>query len=296
MRWRTVLLVLVATLGLLPFGASRAEDSVRISPSAGLIGQPLSMELRVLAPPDATVELTPGTDSWGDVELVGIDVVTKSAVGNEVEWFFAARVAPFSPGAVSFAPSVAIVRGRESAQRVLPAVSLEVRPTLAVDAELVLSALPAPASIGGAESRLLKPAIGAAVAGGAALVALILWFAGRAVVRKFRRELPVEEAAPVPVTLDGAAALIDSDPVGAYRLMANVVKGELARRYGMRATALTSTELRRRLEAGSDRWEARLVGGLLEECDSVIYAGYRPAAERRQADLTMAREIVEVSG
>ena len=38
------------------------------------------------------------------------------------------------------------------------------------------------------------------------------------------------------------------------------------------------------------------VGGLLEECDSVIYAGYRPAAERRQADLTMAREIVEVAG
>ena len=74
------------------------------------------------------------------------------------------------------------------------------------------------------------------------------------------------------------------------------MKSELARRYGLRATALTSSELRRRLEAEGDRWQARLVGGLLEECDSVIYAGYRPAAERRQADLTMAREIVEVAG
>ena len=289
-----VLLVLVASLGVLPFGATRAEDSVRISPSSGLIGQPLSMELRVLAPPDATVELTPGTASWGDVELVGIDVVTKSAIGNEVEWFFAARVAPFTPGAIAFAPSVAVVRGGESAQRVLPVVNLEIRPTLAVDADLVLSALPAPASIGGAESPLLKPALGVAIVGGAALVVLALWFAGRTAVRKLRRQRPVEAPALVPVTLDGAAALIDTDPVGAYRLMSNVVKGELARRYGMRATALTSTELRRRLEAGSDRWEARLVGGLLEECDSVIYAGYRPAAERRQADLTMAREIVEV--
>ncbi len=294
MRWRMVLLVLVASLGVLPFGATRAEDSVRISPSSGLIGQPLSMELRVLAPPDATVELTPGTASWGDVELVGIDVVTKSRMGDEVEWFFAARVAPFTPGTVSFAPSVAIVRDGESAQRVLPVVNLEIRPTLAVDADLVLSALPAPASIGGAESPLLKPALGVAIVGGAALVVLALWFAGRTAVRKLRRPRPVEAPALVPVTLDGAAALIDTDPVGAYRLMSNVVKGELARRYGMRATALTSTELRRRLEAGSDRWEARLVGGLLEECDSVIYAGYRPAAERRQADLTMAREIVEV--
>jgi hypothetical protein len=95
--------------------------------------------------------------------------------------------------------------------------------------------------------------------------------------------------------LQTAEAVIDSDPVSAYRVMSSVVKTELARRYNLRATALTSNELRRRLEdRGVDRWQARLVGGLLEECDAVIYAGYRPAAERRQADLTMAREIVEV--
>jgi hypothetical protein len=35
------------------------------------------------------------------------------------------------------------------------------------------------------------------------------------------------------------------------------------------------------------------VGGLLEECDAVVYAGYRPASERRLADLNMAREILE---
>ena len=45
--------------------------------------------------------------------------------------------------------------------------------------------------------------------------------------------------------------------------------------------------------SGVDRWQTRLVGGFLEECDAVVYAGYLPAAERRQADLTMAREIVE---
>ena len=109
-------------------------------------------------------------------------------------------------------------------------------------------------------------------------------------------------AAPAPAASPGRApalvdaeAAIDADPVTAYRVMSSVVKSELARRHGLHATALTSTELRRRLEdQGVDRWHARLVGGLLEERDAAIYAGYRPALERRQADLNMAREIVEV--
>ena len=48
-------------------------------------------------------------------------------------------------------------------------------------------------------------------------------------------------------------------------------------------------------EGGIDRFQGKLAGNLLEECDAVVYAGYRPAAERRHADLTMARELVEES-
>jgi hypothetical protein len=295
LKRRALLAISIFALAALPFAPAQAEDSVRISQSSALIGEHLSVELRVVAPADATVELTPGTPSWADVELVGVDVITRSAQGDSVEWFFAARVAPFSPGEIAFAPSVAIVRGSEATPRVLPVVALNVVPTLAPDADLVLSPLPPPLAIRGAESPLLKPGIAAGVFGAAALLALVLFFLGRALLRVLRRETPIEAAPVMPSTLEGAAALLDSDPVGAYRLMSAVVKSELARRYGVRATALTSRELRRKLESGSDRWEARLVGGLLEECDSVIYAGYRPAPERRQADLTMAREIVEVS-
>ena len=46
---------------------------------------------------------------------------------------------------------------------------------------------------------------------------------------------------------------------------------------------------------GVDRWQSRLVRGLLDECDQVIYAGYRPAMERRTADLGIARELLEGS-
>jgi hypothetical protein len=104
-----------------------------------------------------------------------------------------------------------------------------------------------------------------------------------------------EEAPPgvaVP-DLSYAAALLESDPVTAYRTLSSAVRRHLGDQYGFPAIALTARELERRMEAeGVGRWEARLVGGLLENCDAVVYAGYRPASERRRADLTMAEEIV----
>ena len=87
---------------------------------------------------------------------------------------------------------------------------------------------------------------------------------------------------------------METDPVSAYRKLASAVRGVLSDRYGFAAFALTTGELQGRMEArGIDRWQARLVGGLLQNCDAVVYAGYLPAGERRQADLTMAREIIE---
>jgi hypothetical protein len=100
----------------------------------------------------------------------------------------------------------------------------------------------------------------------------------------------------VPVRLEGAEALLEHDPVAAYRQLAAIVRGVLGRQYSFPAKALTTRELARRMEAeGVDRWQSRLVSGLLEECDAVVYAGYRPALERREADLNMAREIVEAA-
>ena len=73
-----------------------------------------------------------------------------------------------------------------------------------------------------------------------------------------------------------------------------VVRGALGGRYGFPATRSRPPSCSGGWRChGVERWQARLVAGLLEECDAVVYAGYRPAAERRQADLTMAREILE---
>jgi len=294
---RTALLVVAAmALVALPARVSRADDSVALSQSSSLIGEHILMEVRVRAPAGATVELTPGTASWAGVELVGVDSVLQIPDADGVLWLIEARIAPFLPGTVEFAPTVAVVQGSDAVNTSLPPVVLDVVPSLAPDAELVLTPLAPTVEIEGEESPLLKPAIVVGLALGAVLIAGLIWLIGRWMLRRFAKDPAIEATPLIPATLDGAEQILDSDPVGAYRLMSSVVKTELARRYGVRATALTTTELQRRLETGGDRWQARLVGGLLQECDSVIYAGYRPATERRYADLTMAREIVDVAG
>lgn len=285
-----LVIALVALLGAAPAGA---DNSVHLSRTTSLIGEQLGVTIKVVVPAGATVELTPGTPSWSGVDIVTVKSVSSSPQADGVLWVIEAVVAPFIPGDISFGPTVSVVQGPDATSLTLPPVAVRVRSTLAAGDPLELSPLPAPAAIEGAESQFLKPAL----VGGGLLTAVILiaasWLLGRLIRRRLRRP-PVSVPAEAPRTLEGAEQLIDADPVAAYRLMSIVVKTELARRHGLRATALTTSELRARLESGGDRWQARLVSGLLEECDSVIYAGYRPAAERRQADLTMAREIVEV--
>ena len=292
---RIALATILAALMAVPLRGATADDGAVLSQRSAVLGQPVHVQLRITTPPDATVELTPGGPSWAGIELVSVDSITRSPEGETLVWFIEARIAAFVPGEIAFAPTVAVVRGAESTSVELPAVPFTALPTLAADAELALTPLEAPRPIAGAESPLLKPAIGAGLVAALASLSFFTWWAWRFLARRLRRP-PAEVELPAQrPSLEGAERLLESDPVGAYRMMSAVVKGELARRHGLRATALTSSELRRRLEATGERWEARLVSGLLEECDSVIYAGYRPAPERREADLTMAREIVEAS-
>lgn len=292
MKRRVVALGLIAVLLVLPGAPVRADGDVRLSQPSTVIGEHIHASFRVSVPKGSTVEVTPGGDSWAGVELVSIDSVNQvNQPGGEL-WLIEATVAAFVPGDLAFAPTVSVVTGNEAQPQQLPAVPLRVIETLPAGAPLELSPLAPPVAIGGAESPWLRPGIAAGLLAGAAVAALLIWFAGRAVVRRLRRGSAPLAAPGLPRTLEGAEQLLHSDPVGAYRLMSAVVKADLAERYGVRATALTTSELRRRLESGGERWEARLVAGLLEECDSVIYAGYRPAAERREADLTMAREII----
>ena len=94
----------------------------------------------------------------------------------------------------------------------------------------------------------------------------------------------------------GIAFREDGDYEAYYTALGVVVRKYLADRYDFPAYALTTRELESQMrDRGLDRWQIRVAGGLFTQCDSVVYARYRPATERAEHDLTAAYEIVEMS-
>ncbi|MBE7518706.1 MAG: hypothetical protein HS107_05620 [Thermoflexaceae bacterium] len=294
-RFAIALAGLVLAIAAVPSAAADEPDRVTLSATSAIIGQQLSLTVEVFAPRGATVEPDPIARSWGTVELVR--VVSRSSRDQDGGTLHVLEmiVAPFWPGDVRFAPGIIVLNGPAVESRTLPAVSLAVNQTLSVDEPDELTPLPAPRPIGGAESPLLRPAIAA----GGAVAAALLYLAGFTAVRRWRTRARPGAPSPAPLPpappdLATVEAAMHTDPASAYRDLAASVRAVLAGRYGIPAAALTAAEITARMEhLGLDRWQARLVSGLLDECDAVIYAGYRPAAERRLSDLNMAREIVE---
>lgn len=295
-------LLAAAALGAGAAGAQQPPAvEVTVEPSSARIGDHLRLTVRLVLPNGQQPEFAPGTAGWGAVEPVRLEAPRQlSSAGGETAWLLEATVAPFALGDIAFSPTIAVTAGPD-VQPIVPApVPLRVLPTLLPDAPLELSPLAPPVAIAGAESPLLRPAIAAGAAFALGLFAALAILLVRRVGRRAPAPGPAAPPPPAEPALEGlllAESAIETDPVAAYRALAATVRAELTRRFGIPATALTAAELRARLEAsGADRWVARLAGGLLEECDAVVYAGYRPAPERRRADLAMAYELVGEAG
>jgi hypothetical protein len=293
-----VLAIIFLALALL-FARASADggDSVRQSAPSAAIGKQVTLDLTVIAPKGATVEINPTAASWRSLEIVSIGRDNAQPRASDAVHTIRVVVAGFASGIYQFQPAVTVVNGPEVTPRLLPVTNLEVVASLAPTDPLELSALPPPQAVPGAESPLLKPAIAIAVASATLLLLLFVSITARAFLRRPPKAgrftpIPLEPAFESPIAR--AEALIETDPVAAYRTLAAAVRIALAERYGFPAPALTSRELQRRMIAsGVDRLEARLVSGLLEECDAVQYGGYKPAPRRRLQDLGIAREIVE---
>jgi len=296
MRRLGVLLALLLALGAFAHDSARADggDETRIERTTARIGGPVSLDLVVVTEPGSTVEVNNAFPGWNNVEVVSTGRDRVEAKGGQEVHHVPLVVAGFLLGEFPFQPAVTVVRGTESSQRVLPQGRLQVVSSLDPGAPLELSPLAGPRAIDGGPSPLLLPAIVA----GSVLGLLLLSLAGLIALRLALRRRPPSERAPEPALaarpLDAVESLMQGDVVAAYRLMSATVRHVLSERYALPARALTSVELERRLgDRAVDRIQARLVGGLLEECDAVLYAGYRPATGRRMADLDIAREIVE---
>ncbi len=145
-----------------------------------------------------------------------------------------------------------------------------------------------------------RPLATSALAAAAVLLALLIV---RRLLRHRRITLPLPVPALTPEAtvrraLDQAAAVISGpapDYAAFYTTVSTAVRDYLERRTNLPVRAFTTRELRRHMEiSGTDRWHARIILGLLDECDAVKWAHYAPDHARADRALTMAYEVVEL--
>ena len=214
------------------------------------------------------------------------------------------QMAPFVPGEIEMPPLGLRFTNPDGTSGTVQAFAsaISVASVLPASGQVTPRDLKPQAEIGTPPATWPVPVIAGVVAGVVLLIVASLvrgrWVKYRT-TRALRR-VPVyagpEDAARA--ALDRAAADFQAtgDYVALYTALGNVVRIYLTQRYEFPAFALTTRELEAEMmQMGLDRWQVRVAGGLLAQCDAVIYARYRPAGERADADLTAAYEIVEMS-
>ncbi len=230
---------------------------------------------------------------------------TKSLPNGRSEVTVTLEVAAFVPGQIEVPPIKLRARapGGATTDFETPASNLTVQSVLpAGGGVLTPRDLKPQAEIGTSAPMALYAALAAMALGLLLILALIVWR-----MRRIAARAAVVEVVPVAATLpaedqarrvlDGAAEMLAAHDYEAYySTLSTTVRTYLTDRFGFPAFALTTTELQERMVSqGMDRWQARLVAGLLNQCDAVVFAQYRPAPDRADADLTAAYEIVEMS-
>ncbi len=295
-------------------------------PRAAMAAEPVVTDLRIEAPDRVTVgdrvryvievEADAGTTVFlapralpDALSLAKTPTMTSRPAATEgrIVVTLALEVAPFAPGELIVPPLRLRYRGPDAAAGEIetPASQLRVASVLPAQGEATLRDLKAQAEIGDAPAAIVLPVL---IGAGAALAVVLALLAGR------QRRSRAKAATALPTTAaavknlgpeDSARRVLDragSDfqrerDFGAYySAIAVTVRAYLTQRFGFPAFALTTGEMQEQMVAqGMDRWQARLVGGLLSQCDAVVFASYEPALERADADLTAAYEIVEMS-
>ncbi|RJQ09790.1 MAG: hypothetical protein C4558_05860 [Dehalococcoidia bacterium] len=317
MRSGLALFVLAAALSVLTPRAAGAQQppapvlgvEVTMNRQDPSIGDRLLLTLRVRHRADVAVTATPEAPASIEFGKPAVTTFTMpdGAVQTTVTW----TVQPFVLGRVRLNPfPVAWVTqdGRTGRFQVQPP-DFEVVPTRAPD-DTALRPLKDPVTVPGGPAAWLRPMLFVlAVAGVLALfigAGILIARRLRPFFRRIRGGIDVEPA-PVPLTaeasaresLDGLAGMTLIEPAAFeryYGTIAAVVRRYLSERIGFNAYALTTEELDHRMTAnGVDRWQARLVGGLLERCDAAVYAHRFPDPASADHDLTVAYEIVELS-
>jgi hypothetical protein len=267
------------------------------------VGHRVPVQIKVEADRGTNVALVQGSLP-PEVDATQARTTSRPIEGGRVEVTIAFELAAFVPGEVMLPPMVLrySISGGSSGQLETPASRILVASVLPQQGEVAPRDLKPQAEIAAGGPGWVGPAVAAAALALIVTLALIVWrqrvLRGRPVPAAVveQNELGPEDKARAALDQAGTRFAEDGDYVTYYGAIATTTRRYLSERHGFPAFALTTRELQAAMRReGVDRWQIRVAGGLLQQCDSVVYAHYRPAGERADADLTAAYEIVEMS-
>ncbi len=279
-------------------------DSHLDGPAVVTVGDRLTYTITLEADPGTKIALAPA-GLPAEVSLIDTpQTATRILDNGRVQLVMTFQVAPFVTGEIDLPALPLRYSAPDGTTGIVdaPAEVINVQSVLPLNTtNIVPRDLKPQAEIGTAPVTWIWPAVGGLIAGVFLLILLAIW--RRAVLKRRAADVPPpvpvvagpEDAARVDLDTAGADFGSEGDLVAYYSTIGVTVRRYLTQRYGFPAFALTTRELEAEmLRRGLDRWQVRVASGLLEQCDAVVYSRYRPAAERADADLTAAYEIVEI--
>jgi hypothetical protein len=309
MRATLIAIVLALGFALVAAPPASAEDPVVVDliidqPRTTTVGDHVRYTLVVEVDEGTNVALAPSALP-AEVALVDAPQEARSPLGNgREEVTISFLLAPFAVGELRLPPLPLRYAMSDGNGGVIeaPGSIIRVSSVLPPDTQPSPRDLKPQAEIGTPPPASPAPYIAGLVA---VLVGLIVIALARRRFLKYRasraaRRTPVllgpEDMARRMLEQAGVQFKAEPDYERYYTTIGNTVRVYLTQRYGFPAFALTTRELEdAMMDLGLDRWQVRVATGLLSQCDAVVYARYRPALERADADLTAAFEIVEMS-
>ncbi|MFQ5879319.1 MAG: hypothetical protein ACE5IZ_03980 [Dehalococcoidia bacterium] len=272
------------------------------------VGDRITLTVAVRHAADVRVELPQTVTGLGDLEVVeALPLEEAVAADGSGEIRLTYAVAAFRTGDLNLAfPPIAYVSGDGTrGEAVAPVIPIRVESVLPAGQPPVdIQDLKPQLSVPGDGVAFTRPLLAALVATAVALGMgrLALYWHQRPRLKPPLPPPPSPAASPEEVAradLERIAALdliARDDYKGFYSGVAACIRRYLTEQYGFPAVAMTTAELEAQMVGwGLDRWQARLVSGLLSECDAVVYARYVPAAARAEGTLDMAYEVVAMA-
>jgi len=264
------------------------------------VGDPIALTVVVKHAAGVTIDTTSIDDQLGSLEPLGSDPPEDKSSGAGMELRLRYKVAVYHAGNAELPVLVFSYTSPDGSQQ-----QARSKAPIAIAIQSVLPAGADPQDIRGLKPQAAlsgPPSASPALLLGAGVAAVVVMLSGMIAMLLLRRRHSV----PVPAPAYAATARAELDRIMAlrllengdlvehYRLIAACIRRYLADRFGFPALALTSGELNAQMERhGIERWPARIISGLLSECDAVTYARYHPAAPRAEADNAMAFQIID---